>query len=88
MESNWTHKDDRMPREEEMGPNGRIIVWHRFNGAMVTNTFQLRENQFMQWWLPYPKPPEGAEKLLSELDGPRISNIFNGHKAGKEGKTK
>lgn len=71
MESEWIHKDDRMPTEEERGPNGRIVVWHRFNGAMITNVFQLQENHFMQWWLPYPTPPEGTEKLLSELDEPR-----------------
>ena len=67
----WTHKNKRMPREDERGPNGRIIVWHQFNGAMIANVFQLHENHFMQWWLPYPKPPEGAEKLLSELNEPR-----------------
>lgn len=53
---------ERIPREDECGPNGRIIVWHRYNGAMVANTHQLAENQFMEWWMPYPETPEGAEQ--------------------------
>ncbi len=56
------------PKPEDCGPNNRIIVWHRYNGAMVADTFQLAENQFMEWWLPYPEAPEGAEKLLDELN--------------------
>lgn len=84
----WTDKTIRMPREDEHGPNGRIIVWHRYNGAMIANTYQLSENHFMRWWLPYPKPPKGAEKFLSGLDGPRVCNKDAGQRAGKEGKTK
>lgn len=59
---------ERKPREDECGPNGRIIVWHRYNGAMVANTHQLADNQFMEWWMPYPEAPEGAK--LTELEKP------------------
>lgn len=68
----WIDKEERMPRENECGSNGRIVVWHQFNGAMITNRNQLAENHFMKWWMPYPKPPEGAEKLLSALNAPKV----------------
>ena len=62
---------ERMPRKDEIGPNGRVIVWHRYNGAMISTTFQLRENQFMSHWMPYPDAPEGMEgALLKEITGP------------------
>ena len=70
--SEWIHVRERMPREDECGPNRRIIVWHRYNGAMIANTHQLAENQFMEWWIPYPKAPEGMEHtMMDELKAPR-----------------
>ena len=70
--SEWIHVSKRKPRPEECGPNGRIIVWHRYNGAMITNVPQLEENHSTEWWMPYPKPPEGAAHLiLEEIEGPK-----------------
>lgn len=69
--SEWIRVNERLPVAEDCGPNGRIIAWHRYNGAMIANAHQLRDNRFMRWWLPYPKAPEGAEKeLLKEIKGP------------------
>ncbi len=59
----WIHVQERKPREDECGPNGRIIVWHRFNGAMISNIHQLMDNRFMEWWKPYPEAPEGTEPI-------------------------
>lgn len=42
-----------------MGPNGRIIAWHHYNGVMISSRFELSENTFIHWWMPYPKKPEG-----------------------------
>jgi hypothetical protein len=67
--SEW-RKADVPPGPDDCGPNSRIIVWHRYNGAMVANTSQLAENQFMEWWMPYPDYPEGAARLKDELSKP------------------
>ena len=69
-DSKWKRADDT-PKDDDCGPNGRIIVWHRYNGVMIANVHQLQENHFMDWWMPYPDPPEGAESLLMELTGPK-----------------
>ena len=68
--SEWRSAKQK-PRPEECGPNGRIIVWHKYNGAMIANVYQLNDNRFVDWWMPYPDPPEGAETLLMELSGPK-----------------
>lgn len=70
-EYEWFRTADRRPTEAECGPNGRIIVWHDYNGAMVANTHQLDDNRFMRWWMPYPVAPKGADPVkLDELKGP------------------
>lgn len=67
----WFRTAERKPTEAERGPNGRIIVWHDFNGAMIANVHQLDDNRFMQWWMPYPEAPEGADPLkLDKLKWP------------------
>lgn len=63
--SGWK-KADEPPKPEDCGPNGRIIVWHRYNGAMIANVQQLAENHFMGWWMPYPEAPEGAKEIIEE----------------------
>lgn len=70
-EYEWFRTSERKPRTDECGPNGRIIVWHDFNGAMVANVHQLDDNRFMRWWMPYPVAPEGADPAMLEgLKGP------------------
>ena len=73
--SEWINAQERMPRVDECGPNHRIIVWHRYNGAMIADTYQLTENHFMEWWMPYPKPPKGAVSLLAELKRPGVKEL-------------
>ncbi len=67
----WVKAAERRPTKKDCGPNGRIVVWHDYNGAMIANANQLDDNRFMRWWMPYPEAPKGADPVkLAELKGP------------------
>lgn len=55
MDNNGWLDMSTCPTAESADKARRIIVWHVFQGAMVYNAFQARENRFCVYWR---EPPE------------------------------
>lgn len=57
----WIDAKDRKPTKDDADKKGCVLVWHRYDGAMVTgwHQFDTNANGFLTHWAPKPKPPEG-----------------------------
>lgn len=59
MDDVWINKKDRLPTAEDADPQGCVLVWHTFNGLMVTGWFQVERGVFLNYWQPaIPGPKE------------------------------
>ncbi|NLV59169.1 MAG: hypothetical protein GXY67_10410 [Clostridiales bacterium] len=57
----WIHRDERLPTAEDADAYGCVLVWHTFNGHMITGWHQLPSNRYFTHWMPTPCPPENAQ---------------------------
>ena len=56
----WVPVTERMPTEKDADPQRCVLVWHAYQGVMVTGWHQINGNQFITHWAT-PRGPEGEE---------------------------
>lgn len=64
--SDWIDRDERLPTEEDGDAQGCVIVWHVYNGAMVTGWNNVPHNRFISHWLPALPRPENIDPKCKE----------------------
>lgn len=53
----WISVDERMPTEADADEFNCVIVWHVYNGVMITGWHRVAENRFISHWVPtIPRP--------------------------------
>lgn len=48
----WIHGKSRLPGEADGDNNGKVLVWHAYQGAMLTTWDAFPRNQFNVYWMP------------------------------------
>lgn len=59
----WTSVLDKLPTREDGDAQGCVLVWHIYQGVMLTGYHQMRANRFYTHWQPVPLPPEEPREL-------------------------
>lgn len=54
----WIDRDDRLPTEADADEFNCVIVWHVFNGVMITGWHNVVQNSFISHWTYTPPRPE------------------------------
>lgn len=54
----WIDKKERMPQEKDADKQSCVIVWHKYQGAMVTGWMRARDSEFITHWMPTPEGPD------------------------------
>lgn len=54
----WIQAKERLPKKEDADKFGCVIVWHTYQGALITGWHQVPNNRFMTHWMPTPKKPQ------------------------------
>jgi hypothetical protein len=62
MTNGWISTAERMPGEHDGDPQGCVLVWHEYQGVMVTGWHNVPKNQFFSHWMKPPGPAEGKGK--------------------------
>lgn len=47
----WIHKDSRLPAEADGDAGGNVIVWHAYQGAMLSQWHAFTKNSFNVYWM-------------------------------------
>lgn len=55
----WVDVRVRKPTPADADETGCVIVWHTYQGVMVTGWFQVEMNSLITHWMPTPRPPKG-----------------------------
>lgn len=63
MGQGWIHAAERMPTAEDADEWGCVLVWHFYQGPMVTGWRQVEQNSFMTHWRHTPRPPMGYRDM-------------------------
>lgn len=57
----WVDRDERLPTEKDADAQGCVIVWHVYNGVMVTGWFNVENNRFISHWIPAITRPKNID---------------------------
>jgi hypothetical protein len=63
MNDGWISALERPPKPEDGDPQGCVLIWHRFQGVMVTGWHNIPRNRFITHWMPTPKAPSDVERM-------------------------
>lgn len=88
--SRWIHGKSRLPSKADGDTSGKVLVWHAFQGAMLTRWNEYSSNRFNVYWMPLSaldscpwicameKPPtkDDADMLNCVLIKDRFGNIL------------
>ena len=64
----WILMQDRKPDENDADEWGCVIVWHLFNGAMITGWRNAVNGTYYSHWMHTPTPPINAEQQREEIE--------------------
>jgi len=53
----WIDAQQRRPGPDDADVFNCVLVYHQYNGAMVTGYRQFDMNPMLTHWMPLPKPP-------------------------------
>ena len=56
-DGDWIDAKQRKPTIDDADVFGCVLVYHEYNGAMVTGWQQFDMNRFYTHWMPLPLPP-------------------------------
>lgn len=48
----WTSCEDELPGEADADEEGRVFVWHAYQGVMLSRWDRVTENRFHSYWMP------------------------------------
>ena len=57
----WISVDERMPTEADADEFNCVIVWHVYNGVMITGWHNVAYNRFISHWVPTIPRPENID---------------------------
>lgn len=78
MNDDWIPCGEKQPVEADGDKNGKILVWHAFQGVMLTRWDRLMENRFHAYWMPI--LPETKDKWI--LRGTRLPTAADADACG------
>lgn len=58
----WVAVSGRLPGREDGDAQGCVLVWHAFNGVMVTGWHNIAWNRFFTHWMQTPRGPGSEER--------------------------
>ena len=47
----WIHKNNRLPKAEDGDADGKVLVWHAYQGVMLTDWLACSKNPFCVYWM-------------------------------------
>lgn len=59
MTGGWIPRSGKRPTEADGDENGRVFVWHEFQGVMLMRWDRLMENRFYAYWTPIRPATDG-----------------------------
>lgn len=63
----WIPREVRMPTEEDADQFHCVMVWHVFQGLMVTGWFNVADNRFISHWARTAEPPRFVDPGYKDL---------------------
>lgn len=60
--SPWISVEERMPEKGDGDAHGCVLVWHAYQGVMVTGWHNVPNNRYHTHWMPPPGAPEAGQK--------------------------
>lgn len=75
MTMKWIEKAERLPEQQDANEWGCVIVWHTYQGVMVTGWRNAKENSFVTHWMhAIPGPCQATQSRA------RDGEISQGHR--------
>lgn len=74
MKEPWIKAEERPPTSADADEWGCVLVWHMYQGPMITGWRQVENNCFMTHWQHTPMPPK--EYQNSPNGGFRAGSTF------------
>ena len=72
MES-WISMKDRKPENEDADDYGCVLVWHLYQGVMLTGWRNACNGVYHTHWMHTPPPPEGSREAMRDFE----FNVFH-----------
>ena len=47
----WISCGDKLPKQQDGDENGKVLVWHRLQGAMLARWDRITDNRFYDFWM-------------------------------------
>lgn len=64
----WIDIRTRQPNKDDTDNYGCVIVWHIYQGVMVTGLTNALGNRFVSHWAHTPSPPGDAHELIKDFE--------------------
>ena len=64
----WISMTDRKPTGDDADEYGCVLVWHLFQGAMITGWRNAGNGTYHTHWMPTPDAPEGVKEKHKEIE--------------------
>lgn len=83
----WIHRKNRLPLETDCDEEGRIITWHVYQGAMLTQRNAFIRNTFCVYWMRVTdgtrnKWHTATERMPTQADADMQNCVFAKNKHG------
>lgn len=81
QENGWIRRSDRLPAQEDGDSQGRVFVWHVYQGVMLAPWNEFLNNSFHAYWMPLADDPHStwinaAEKLPTKQDADALNCVL------------
>ena len=83
----WIHRKSRLPSAEDGDSTGKVIVWHIYQGAMLTRWDDYTKNPFNVSWMrisDWTTTPwiSATETMLTKEDADTLNCVLARNKGG------
>lgn len=81
MDSGWVRGSLRLPGSADGDQTGKLLVWHAYQGAMLTTWWDYPTNRFHVYWMPLSSLDEtgwieAADKLPTVNDADALNCVL------------